>query len=86
MSDFKLRIELASKRRDDLVTKHQRLLGRLEESERALAAVREECRSKNLDPDTLDETISKLELVIEQSISLFESKLESAERALKPYL
>ena len=86
MSDFKARIDAAVKRRDDLAVRHQRLLGRLEESERALEAVREECRSKNLDPDSLDDTISKLEIAIETSLRQFESKLDDAEKALKPYL
>jgi chromosome segregation ATPase len=86
MSDFKTRIDAAAKRRDELTTRHQRLLGRLEESERALESVREECRSKNLDPDVLDDTISRLEAAIETSLSQFETKLDSAEKALKPYL
>lgn len=86
MSDFKARIDAAVKRRDELTTRHQRLLGRLEESERALEAVREECRAKNLDPDTLDDTITKLETAITTSIAQFESKLDAAETALKPYL
>jgi chromosome segregation ATPase len=86
MSDFKARIDAAVKRRDDLATKHQRLLGRLEESERVLEAVREECRAKNLDPDTLDETIAKLESAISSSLTQLESKLDAAEAALKPYL
>ena len=86
MSDFKTRIDAAVKRRDDLAVRHQRLLGRLEESERALNSVREECRSKNLDPDTLDDTISKLEVAIETSLRQFEIKLDAAEKSLKPYL
>jgi DNA repair exonuclease SbcCD ATPase subunit len=86
MSEFKTRIDAAAKRRDELATRHQRLLGRLEESERALEAVREDCRSKNLDPDKLDEIVSKLESAIESSLSQFESQLSAAESALKPYL
>lgn len=86
MSDFKSRIDAAVKRRDELTTRHQRLLGRLEESERALEAVREECRAKNLDPDALDDTISKLESAISSSLTQLESKLDAAEAALKPYL
>ena len=86
MSDFEARIDAAVKRRDELTTRHQRLLGRLEESERALEAVREECRAKNLDPDTLDDTITKLEAAITTSLAQFESKLDAAETALKPYL
>lgn len=86
MSEFKPRIDAAVKRRDELATRHQRLLGRLEESERTLESVREECRAKNLDPDKLDDTVSKLESAIESSLSQFEAKLTAAEAALKPYL
>ena len=81
-----MRIDAAVKRRDELATRHQRLLGRLEESERALEAVREECRSKNLDPDALTDTVTKLESAITTALTSFESKLDAAEAALKPYL
>ena len=83
-SNLKNRLDEAVKRRDDLAQKRQRLLGRLEESERALEELRTKCRAKNVDPDNLDGVISKLEAALEQSLSSLESKLSDAEKALEP--
>ncbi len=84
-SNLKNRLDEAVKRRDDLAQKRQRLLGRLEESERALEELRTKCRAKNVDPDNLDGVISKLEAALEQSLSSLESKLSDAEKALEPF-
>lgn len=86
MSDLKNRIESAIRRRDELQAQTQRILGRLDEQEQALERLRSEIRAKNLDPDTLDETIGKLEAALEASLVEFESQLVGAEEAIKPFL
>lgn len=83
---MKTRIEAAIKRRDDLNAQKERLLGRLEEAEKNLEALRVECQSKNVDPDNLDETISKLEKGLTTAISDLESQITVAETAIKPYI
>lgn len=83
--DLKVRLDQAVKRRDELAAKRQRLLIRLEEADRALEELRAKCRSKNIDPDKLDELISTLEVSLEQSVMGLEAKLTEAEQALEPF-
>ena len=70
-NDLKSRLDTALRKRDDLAAKAQRVLGRLEESERAREALREECRGKNIDPDKIDESILRLEEALEKSLGEF---------------
>jgi len=86
MTDIKTRIEAVVKRRDDLRSQTERVLGRLEESEKNLEALRDECRAKNVDPDTLEETIKKLEQALATSLADYESQISEAEQAIKPYI
>lgn len=85
-SDLKTRLDAAVKRRDELDQKRQRLLGRLEEAERAVEELRAKCRAKGIDPDNLDSVIAKLETALEQSVTDLETRLTEAEKALDPYL
>jgi chromosome segregation ATPase len=84
-TDFKARLDSAVKRRDDLAQKRQRLLGRLEEAERAVEDLRAKCRAKNIDPDDLDGVITKLGEALERSVLDLETKLSEAEKALEPF-
>lgn len=85
MSDMKTRIETAIKKRDELNAQKERMLGRLEEAEKNLESLRTECRSKSVDPDSLDATVSKLEKGLEDSLTALESQISVAENAIKPY-
>lgn len=84
-TDLKARLDQAVKRRDDLAAKRQRLVIRLEEAERALEELRAKCRAKNIDPDKLDEVISKLTTSLEQTVAGLELKLTEAEKAIEPF-
>lgn len=84
--DLKARLDAAVKRRDDLVQKRQRLLGRLEEAERAVDELRAKCRAKGIDPDNLDGVIAKLETALTQAVSSLEAKLTEAEQAIEPFI
>lgn len=86
MADAKTRIEAALKRRDDLQAQKERAVGRLEESEKNLEAIRTELRSKSVDPDRLDDTIQKLEEALAASLAEFESQLSEAEKSIKPFV
>lgn len=83
--DLKSRLDAAIRKRDQLAGQIQRVTGRLEEAERAREALREECRAKNIDPDKLDEAITKLGQVLESSLANFESKLDEATKAMEPF-
>ena len=85
-TDIKARLDAAVKRRDDLAQKRQRLLGRLEEAERAVEDLRAKCRAKGIDPDDLEGVISKLEMALSQSVSDLETKLSEVEKALEPFI
>jgi chromosome segregation ATPase len=80
------RLEEAIKRRDTLAAGVQRVEGKKEAAEAALVAVEDEIRAKNLDPDTLSESITQLEEALQAEVSQFEADLESAETSLSPYL
>lgn len=84
--DLKTRLDAAVKRRDELAQKRQRLLGRLEEAERAVEELRAKCRAKGIDPDNLDGVIAKLEAALEQAVANLETKLAEAEQAIDPFI
>ncbi len=86
MSDLDSRLEMAVKKRDRLAGASQRIAGKKEAAEKALADVDAEIRSKNLDPDTLDATLTKLTNAYEQSVETFEADVAKAEQALSPFM
>ena len=81
--DDRLRVNLSL--RDRLSAEAQKISGKKEAAEQALAAVRKEILDKKIDPDALDETIEKLEAAYEQAVNAFEAEVLAAKEALKPY-
>ena len=86
MSDLDSRLKVALKNRDRLAGAAQRIAGKKEAAEKALADVDAEIRSKNLDPDTLDATVTKLSDAYEQAVEAFEADVAKAEEALSPFM
>lgn len=87
MSDeTKNRIETALKRRSELVSSKNRIIGRLEEAEKNVEAVKAELVSRKVDPEKLPETLEKLESALQTSLAEFESQLSEAEKSLKPFV
>lgn len=82
---LKDRLDAAKKRRDQLLSVVQRSSGRLEEAEKALEALRSECRSKNLEPEKISEAISRFEGVLDDTLGKFEKELSAAETAMEPF-
>lgn len=80
------RLDTALERRSDLEAKRQRLEGNLEAARKNLAAVEEECRKKGVDPDKLDDTITKLTEKYQTLIETLEQQIDTADAALAPYL
>jgi len=80
------RLRVAISLRDRLSAEAQRISGKKEAAEQALAKVREEIKAKKIDPDNLDETITKLEGAYTQAVGAFEAEVSSAKEALKPYM
>lgn len=85
MLDLDSRLAAAIKTRDRLAGEAQRIAGRKEASEKALADVEADIRSKNLDPSTLDATLTKLTSAYEQSVESFVADVAKAEEALSPF-
>jgi len=80
------RLNAAVAKRDRLAADAQRIAGRKEAAEKALSEVEREIREKNLDPDTLDETITKLQEAYQKAVETFEREVQEAASALAPYL
>lgn len=80
--NLKTRLEEALRRREELSSRVQRLVGRLEEAETALETLRGECRSRNVDPDRIGEVIGALEGHLEGLLSQYEACLSNAQSAL----
>lgn len=80
------RLKAALVKRDRLTTDVARIAGRKEAADRTLQEVESEIRSKKLDPDTLDETILKLESAYLQEVTSLEDAVEKARLELTPYL
>ena len=85
-SDLDQRLKDAVAERDRLSGEAQRIAGRKEAAERALAAVEKEIRAKNLDPDTLDQTLTTLTEAYEKAVESFEADVAKAKEALSPYM
>ena len=85
MSDLAAPLQNATKRRPEIVSKVERLKGRLEEAETNLAAVEDECRAKKIEPNQIDEAIAKLEARFEKEMKTLQSAMDSAEAALEPF-
>lgn len=84
--DLDSRLKTALAERDRLVAVAQRIAGRKEAAEKNLAEVEAEIRGKNLDPETLDDTIKQLREAFATSVEDFERELEAAREALTPYM
>ena len=80
------RLQNALSRRDKLQTLLQRLQGRLDAAQAAKKEVEDEIRSKKIEPENLENVISKLEGAKDNLLTQLETKLTDAETALKPYL
>jgi len=85
-ADLDKRLKDAVTNRDRLAAEVQRIAGRKEAAQKTLASVEQEIRAKNLDPSTLDETVTKLESALQDEVVKLEEGLRAAETALSPYL
>ena len=86
MSDLDERLKKGLALRDRLIAESQRVQGRKDAADKALAAVEDEIRSKNLSPDTLQDSLDSLVVAYEKEVASFEAALVTAQTALSPYL
>lgn len=86
MEDLNRRLEAATKRRDTLAAEARRIEGRLEAAEANLLSVEAECRSKGIDPDSIDTVIDKLTTKYSELVTQLEQDLATADTSLAPFL
>jgi chromosome segregation ATPase len=86
MKDLDDRLTQALAERDRLSSTAQKIQGRKEAATKALEDLKAEILAKNLDPDSLDETIEKLEAAYEQAVTKLEQEVTAARDSLTPYL
>lgn len=72
--------------RERLSSLAQKIQGRKEAAAKSLEDLRGEILAKNLDPDSLDETIEKLEGAYLEAVTGLEKEVEFARDAITPYL
>jgi len=80
------RLNKALAERERLSSLAQKIQGRKEAAAKSLEDLRGEILAKNLDPDSLDETIQKLEGAYLEAVTNLEQEVESARDAINPYL
>jgi ABC-type transporter Mla subunit MlaD len=80
------RLKTAVQQRDNLAAAVQRISGRLEAANKALAVVEQECRDKGYDPDTLEDTLRSTQAKYEQAVTTLEQQVAEARTALQPFM
>lgn len=85
-AELDLRLKEALSKRDKLTSDVARILGRKEAADRNLQEIEAEIRAKNLDPDTLDQTIAKLEDAYSQEVLSLEEAVSKARQELTPFM
>jgi chromosome segregation ATPase len=80
------RLKTAVQQRDNLAAAVQRISGRLEAANKALAVVEQECRDKGYDPDTLEDTLQSTQAKYEQAVATLEQQVAEARTALQPFM
>jgi hypothetical protein len=86
LADVAVRIRDAVARRDALATQVNKLEARREAAKINLAEVEAECRAKGVNPDQIDDILSKLEARLQDAIDNLEVALQMAERTIEPFL
>lgn len=74
------------KRRDTVQNSIQRVKGRLDSARQELKTVDEECVRRKVPPDQLEESIRRLDEKFEVAVVALQTKIETAEVAVAPYM
>ena len=84
--DLAQRLEDASKRRDTLAAKKQRIQGQLEAAEANLSEVVTEIQTRKITPEQLPEARAQLEARYEELVTQIETDVAAGESALAPFV
>ena len=80
------KLDAVIKRRDALKEAVQRAKGRKDAAEKELATVEEECKSRGISPDKLDDAIAKLTEKYDKEVQVLSDNVRKAEEAIKPFM
>ena len=86
MSTMEERLDKAVKLREQLSSELQRMLGKKQAAEQSLQEVEQEIRNAKLDPNTLDDTLVKLEQAFTNALEDFETQLTQAQDLMSKYM
>lgn len=84
--DLDDRLAKAVEERDQLKAEIQRIQGRKEAALKTLEDVRAEIIAKNLDPDSLDDTLTKIQAAYQVAVDQFEQDVQNTRKILTPYM
>lgn len=79
-------LESVLARRKKVKENIERLRGRQEQAQTNVAQIEQECRSKNVDPERIDEILQQLETKYKTLIEELDKDTQAAERALEPFV
>jgi chromosome segregation ATPase len=86
MSNLDQELEQVVQKRKRLRADIERLRGRKEQAEANLAQIEAECRSKNIDPEKIDQILEQLETKYRDLVEELKRDTDAAERALAPFV
>lgn len=72
-------------KRNQVAQDLERMLGRREQAQKALADVEAECRAKNIDPDRIEQTIQELNQRLQLLVPELEAKIARCAESLAQY-
>jgi chromosome segregation ATPase len=85
MEELRKRWEAATKKRDDLVGKIQRLQGKREASLKELEDVNDKIRAKGIDPEKIDEVLEVMTTTLRKDLEAYEESLALVAKDLEKY-
>ena len=85
-ADLDSRLRAAITRRDTVANTVKRIEGRLEAARQALSEAEKECRDRNIDPDSIEDHLAKLEVRYEDAVATLERDVLAAENAVQPFV
>ncbi len=85
-ADLSDKIKDLVRRRESVSATVNKLEAKLEAAKHNLAEVEQECRSRGIDPDKIDQFVAQLEERLANEVAALERGVLAAEQALEPYL
>jgi chromosome segregation ATPase len=82
----KANLEALNRKKSQLEQDRSRIQGHLEQAQKELKSLEDECRAKGIDPEKLPELLEQAKQRYQKDLADFTLALETAEKSLKPYM